>query len=214
MKYKLTFLLVISFLLFSCNNIIIHTEKSIVSLQDSIKTYKKIKIDYRKTINFKTIKINELNEDQPNKYGQLKSKSDIIGKNIKNLNLFINLLKEESSKNSLDEKNYDALSDITIYDKIFMENKILSKRASELKEKIDVFYKTNKEMLNSNSSLYIYNENKFNTNRFVIDKNGKEIDYMNSKLKDKSVIGVLYYLEKLQLELETFHFLFMNSIIQ
>jgi hypothetical protein len=214
MKYNLTFLLYISFLLFSCNNNIIHTEKSIISLQDSIKTYQKTKLDYRKTINLKTSKINELNENQPDKYGQLKSKSDMIRENIKDLNLFINTLKKESTENPPNENNFDALSDVTIYDKILTENKGLSKKAIELKEKIDVLYRSNKEILSSNRILDTYNENKFNTNRLIIDKNGKEIDYMKLNLMDKSVIGVLYYLEGLQLELETFHFLFMNSIVQ
>ena len=186
------------------------------TLHESREVYKTTKVNYSKIIQTKIEILTRKSSAQPEKYGNLKVKSDTLQKVGVDLNVYIDALIEESTPNHFDDLNYAMMSDTILYGNLlFDKDKNLSERGIELKEKIDLFYKTNNGILNAyQNDLRFYNESKFNTDLKFNDYDGNEIDYMNHKLTDKSVIGIVSFLERLQLEIKTFQFLFMNSIIQ
>jgi len=188
----------------------------ITSLNEARDVYKTTKQNYLETIKTKTEKLNEISNALPHKYGGLKVKSDKIESLISDFNLFIESLKNESKTNHFDNYNYVMMSDTLFYQNIlFDKENNLSESGLKLKEKIDFLYKTNNEILNSfQHDLKVYNDSKFKTDIIFNDYNGNKIDYIDYNISNRTVIGVLTYLEKLQLELVTFQFLYMNSIIQ
>ncbi|MFD0992568.1 hypothetical protein, partial [Tenacibaculum geojense] len=93
------------------------------------------------------------------------------------------------------------------------DGKDLSVKGNKLKNEIEKLYISNKKLFNNYSELENYNELHFNTSN-IIDKNGNEIKYFQDKLFNKPVIDVLEYLEKLKLELNTFQYIFFNTVIQ
>ncbi|MFD0992541.1 hypothetical protein, partial [Tenacibaculum geojense] len=93
------------------------------------------------------------------------------------------------------------------------DGKDLSVKGNKLKNEIEKLYISNKKLFNKYSELENYNELHFNTSN-IINKNGNEIKYFHDKLFNKPVIDVLEYLEKLKLELNTFQYIFLNTVIQ
>ncbi|WP_435262635.1 hypothetical protein [Tenacibaculum sp. nBUS_03] len=188
----------------------------IFSLNEARKVYKTTTENYQQIIKNKIETLNDISNSQPEKFGKLKIKSDKIESITSDLNGFIELLKEESITNHFDNYNYEMMSDTLFYRNIlFDKNNNLSKRGLKLKNKIQNFHKTCNEILNSSQQeLKWFNDSNFNTEVSFSDYDGNKIDFMNFKLSNRSVIGTLTYLEKLQLELVTFQFFFMNSIVQ
>ncbi|QCE41375.1 hypothetical protein [Psychroserpens sp. NJDZ02] len=214
MKNTLT-LILFMFFLNSCSNNN-HTKENVVVISKKIANLRKTKENYRKVIKEKSETLNRISSEQPEKYGELKHKYEQIKVQLTDLNLLIETLKNESKINNFDISNYEELIDLSLYSKLLFNNsEKLSKKGINLKNKINSLYIINKEILNKNQREFkSYNERKFNVNSSLVDENGKNIKYINFKLNDKSVIGVLLYLEQLQLELETFEYKYMNSIIQ
>ncbi len=211
MKNQITITLFLTFTLFSCGNKI--TEQEVVTNQKRIQRYHKTKSKYQKTIALKLKKIEQLNTDKPEKYKDLKNKTERISKNSNDLNLFIENLKKESNCDYLNGSNFDLLSDTDFYTKILFNGAKFSKRGLALKEKIDIFYKENKTIVGKDFMLNKFNEKEFNTNLSIKNTEGKEINYLMYKLKNKATIEVLLYLEELQMKMKKFQFNYMNLII-
>ena len=213
MKQKNLFIILL-FSLSSCITTYKYSKKDISEIENRIKTYLQTKKEQTKTIEEKLIKVNKISNEQPAKYGGLKNKSDLLQKNIDNLNSYINLLKKEIDNKYTEDEEYDFMCNTVFYKKILFKQNSLSKRGIQLKNKIDLFYKGNKELFSDRPKIDRNNSRYFDTNRFISDEKGNKISYLNFNLLDKPVVDILEYLEKLQLEINTFQYSVLNSMIQ
>ncbi|MFC5046069.1 hypothetical protein ACFSTE_05100 [Aquimarina hainanensis] len=186
------------------------------SLNKANEVYRLTIKNYQDVINDKVQTLNELNSAQPEKYGDLKSKSDKVKALVSELNEVIESFKDEAKADYFDHYNYEMMIDTLFYRNILFDNENnLSKRGLALKEKIQYFHEVSMEVLNSSQEeLKNYNVSKFDTKSSFRDYDGNPLDFINFHLSDTTVIGVLSFFEKLQLEVITFQYLYMNSIIQ
>ncbi|MEN8125865.1 MAG: hypothetical protein ABFR32_12140 [Bacteroidota bacterium] len=188
----------------------------LLTLNNSLEIFEETNQTYSKIINEKITILNQKNDEQPKKYGLLKEQSDKLANSVNGLNSYLDSLILESEKNHFDTYNYTMMTDTVFFSNIlYKKNNTLSERGQRLEEKIDQFFKINNEILESYSrEAKAYNNMKFNTSHPFTNYEGEQINYMDYKLTDRTVIGTLLYLKKLQLEIKTLQMIFMNSIIR
>lgn len=145
------------------------------------------------------------NEEQPKSFGQLTGFATQIYSTGNEINDYIDEIKAEIS-----EEDCFVTNDTTLYD-AFVKQKY-----AILKNKIDNFYKQNKVITSSSRGyayLKEYNEKTFDTNKTFVNKESKNVDFLNFKFNYKANIGLLTSLEKIQFEIVNFQYMFMNTIM-
>lgn len=145
------------------------------------------------------------NEEQPIQYGQFASFATQIYSSGNEINDYIDEIKSRIS-----EEDCFVTNDTTLYDAF------VKQEYAVLKNKIDKFYKQNKVITSSAGPIaYLkeYNEKTFDTNKTFVNKESKNINYLDFKFGYKANVGLLTSLEKIQFEVVNFQYMFMNTIM-
>ncbi|PAM95885.1 hypothetical protein B4N84_04880 [Flavobacterium sp. IR1] len=145
------------------------------------------------------------NEEQPIQYGQFASFATQIYSSGNEINDYIDEIKSRIS-----EEDCFVTNDTTLYDAF------VKQEYAVLKNKIDKFYKQNKVITSSSGPIaYLkeYNEKTFDTNKTFVNKESKNINYLDFKFGYKANVGFLTSLEKIQFEVVNFQYMFMNTIM-
>ena len=182
------------------------TLSMILKLNEIRKTQKLSNLEFKNTIDNKYFKISNLAKDSPNKYGKLANYSNQIYNSGNEIYLLLNNIKNEITNES-DENNYIAMTDtISSYN-------IIVEKFPGISKKINNFYLENIKITKSYNRVYNYNNN-FNINNNFRNSKGKKVNYTDYKFNNKTSIGVLASLEKLQFEIRYFQLIFFNAIVQ
>lgn len=152
---------------------------------------------------YEVIKIK--NEEMPKEFGKLAGFATQIYSSGNEINEYI-----DEIKSGISEQDCFVTNDTALYD-AFVKQKY-----AVLKNKIDNFYKQNK-VITSSSKSYVYlkkyNEETFDTNKTFVNKENKNVNFLNFKFDYKANIGLLTTLEKIQFEVVNFQYMFMNTIM-
>lgn len=133
--------------------------------------------------------------DQPEQYSKPKGFAEKIVVSGNEINDYI-----EDIKLKIGEEDYSNFTDTKFYDDFVKVEYV------KLKSKMDSFYKQNKAIIASSKKYSLLNEN--NEKSFNVS-----INFLENKFNNKTNIGLLASLEKIQFDVVYFQFLFMNTII-
>jgi hypothetical protein len=145
------------------------------------------------------------NEEAPKTFGEVAGFATKIYSGGNEINDYI-----DEIKSGISEEDCSVTNDATLYDEF------VKQKYAVLKNKIDHFYKQNK-VITSSSPAYAYlkkyNEETFDTNKTFVNKENKNVNFLNYKFGYKANVGLLTSLEKMQFEIIHFQYMFMNTIM-
>jgi gliding motility-associated protein GldM len=137
-------------------------------------------------------------QDQKEKFGPLKIKSDQIKSLSNDLNIYLDTLKAKITKDIDDLKDYESMDKPDVLDEYFFVGDKLSTRGKEFKDKINSYRDSVVAVLGSADSKLISVINKrFNTDDYK-NKDGKKVDWVEYRYKGFPVVASLTNFSQIQ----------------
>lgn len=199
MKYL--YLIIPFFLIISCAS----SEQNNISL---VKLNKHIQKQEKQTDSLYNLNKKQYNflkkaaQEQPEKWLNLAKSSDEVFKLGNTICQYTKQLKDELKGNTVNQNDVNAMYSTADYDTFISKTKVLIKQ-------LDDFYTINKNK-KVNPSYYI---EKFNTHEVYKNQQGEIVNYIDYHFKDKTRVGLLLALSKIQFETRFYQHIYMNTIV-